>query len=205
MSAYTPASADVACQNFALVVHIAKKFRTTGIPLDDLVGEGSVGLVRGLRSHDPALGALSAHLAVSITNAILDALRRWKPWRQLAVGEDGLEVEPADEHGEAPDEHLDLEDDREQVERLLAILDGRRRQAVMLYFGLDGEGERTLAEVGAALGVSRQRARQLLESAVVTLRRGAGQEAVYGPPRTYRKPGRRPRQPVAVAAVSAGG
>jgi RNA polymerase sporulation-specific sigma factor len=198
MSAYTPAAADVACANFALVVHIAKKFQNTGLPLDDLVGEGSVGLVRGLRSHNPALGTLSEHLSVSITHAIIDAVRRWKPWRQLPVDAEGEAVEPEDPLAEPVESGAEQADARAWVEQTMAVaLTPREREAVSLRY-LQGE-HRTLEEVAGVMGVTRERVRQMVETAVAKLRYAAGQERVHGPPRTYRPP-----QAVAAAAAAGG-
>jgi RNA polymerase primary sigma factor len=52
--------------------------------------------------------------------------------------------------------------EEEALEKALAKLDGRTRKALSLRFGLDGRGERTHEEVGRALGVSRERARQIV-------------------------------------------
>ena len=42
--------------NLRLVVHLAKKYRTRGLPLEDLVQEGSFGLQRAAEKYNPATG-----------------------------------------------------------------------------------------------------------------------------------------------------
>jgi RNA polymerase primary sigma factor len=51
--------------------------------------------------------------------------------------------------------------DREEAARALPPLRGRQRRLLELRYGLDGSGRRTLSQVAAELGVSRERARQL--------------------------------------------
>ena len=67
--------------------------------------------------------------------------------------------------------------DRERLERLARAsvekLPERERQIVRWRFGLDGEGHRTLQEIGDRLGLSRERARQLEARALAQLRASA--------------------------------
>lgn len=58
---------------------------------------------------------------------------------------------------------------REQLAAALGQLSEREREVLTLRFGLDGEA-RTLAEVGEAIGTTRERARQVQENALDTLR-----------------------------------
>lgn len=55
----------------------------------------------------------------------------------------------------------------------LRALDPRSRRVVEMRFGLDSEGERTLAQIGNELGVSKERARQICKSALDRIRTAA--------------------------------
>jgi RNA polymerase sigma factor (sigma-70 family) len=58
---------------------------------------------------------------------------------------------------------------RVSVARALDVLPPRERQVIVLRFGIEGEGPKTLAEIGELLGVSRERARQIETQALARL------------------------------------
>jgi RNA polymerase sigma factor (sigma-70 family) len=60
----------------------------------------------------------------------------------------------------------------EQVRSVLrSCLSAREAQVITLHFGLDDGGEHTHAEIGRMLGLSRERIRQLYNSALIKVRR----------------------------------
>jgi RNA polymerase sigma factor (sigma-70 family) len=89
------------------------------------------------------------------------------------IGDDGaalgelLEVDSA----VGPDELAVEAVGREALEQVLAALPERERQVLILGFGLDSGTPRTLEEVGAVMGFSRERARQLERDTLAWLRR----------------------------------
>ncbi len=60
----------------------------------------------------------------------------------------------------------------EVVEGALETLEARDAKVLRLYFGLEGEREHTLEEIGNLLGVTRERIRQLRDRALRRLREG---------------------------------
>jgi RNA polymerase primary sigma factor len=60
----------------------------------------------------------------------------------------------------------------ETVESALILLEARDAKVLRLYFGLEGEREHTLEEIGNMLGVTRERIRQLRDRALRRLREG---------------------------------
>ena len=75
-----------------------------------------------------------------------------------------------DREGETPLEEATSGELREQLVALMGRLNEREQQVLNLRFGLDGGPRRTLQEVGQALGVTRERARQLESRALQKLR-----------------------------------
>lgn len=76
-----------------------------------------------------------------------------------------------DETAEDPFEALRDKDLQDEVGDLLGILDSRERKIIAFRFGLGGGRERTLEEVGKKFGVTRERIRQLQNSALLKMRK----------------------------------
>ena len=66
----------------------------------------------------------------------------------------------------------------EAVRGALDTLEPRDAKVLRLYFGLDGEREHTLEEIGNMLGVTRERIRQLRDRALRRLREGEKGDAL---------------------------
>jgi RNA polymerase sigma factor (sigma-70 family) len=88
------------------------------------------------------------------------------------VGDDGAELQDLleDERAVDPGELVAEAFGREALAQVLGALPDRERQVLILRFGLDSGTPRTLEQVGAVMGCSRERARQLERGALATLR-----------------------------------
>ena len=75
-----------------------------------------------------------------------------------------------DVHATQPDERSAELSQFKELAAALSRLDPRMRRVLTLRFGLDGESPHTLEEVGAVLGVTRERVRQLETRALRELR-----------------------------------
>ena len=71
--------------HLSFVVSIARKYRRYGVPMNDLVQEGSIGLLHAIRKFDPAAGArLSTYARWWVRAAIQDHVVR--SWSLVRVG-----------------------------------------------------------------------------------------------------------------------
>ncbi len=77
----------------------------------------------------------------------------------------------SDERATSPFEMLSDKNLQGQLDGLLSVLDQRERQIIDDRFGLNGKKPLTLEEVGREFGVTRERIRQLQNSALTKMRR----------------------------------
>lgn len=76
----------------------------------------------------------------------------------------------ADENSEAPDEALQTDNVNDVLEHWLNMLTQKQRFVLEKRFGLHGYDKATLEEVGAEIGVTRERVRQIQVDALARLR-----------------------------------
>jgi RNA polymerase primary sigma factor len=101
--------------------------------------------------------------------------------------------EPVDEEGEAEfgdllqqyvvpdtDEEMLRRSFGETLREALAALSEKERQILSLRFGLEDDKPLTLREIGEALGISRERVRQIESQALTKLRRSSQARALVG-------------------------
>src|SRR5689334_12629809 len=102
-------------------------------------------------------------MSISQTHLSLDA--------PLAPGEDNrlLDYLP-DLLSQTPDEQTFEKALAESIDDALRSLKEREAKILRLYFGLDGSEPLTLEEIGALLGITRERVRQIKEKALSRLR-----------------------------------
>jgi RNA polymerase primary sigma factor len=84
-----------------------------------------------------------------------------------------------DIHSDRPDEETSQKLRRVELSEALMRLNPRMRRVLALRFGLDGETPQTLEEVGAGLGITRERVRQLESRALRELRTVAPDLELY--------------------------
>ena len=102
-------------------------------------------------------------MSISQTHLSLDA--------PLTPGEDNKLLDYlADEVSLPPDEQTYEKALTEAIEESLSGLKERESRILRLYFGLDGEEPMTLEQIGALLGITRERVRQIKEKALSRLR-----------------------------------
>ncbi len=151
--------------NLRLVVYIAKKFESSGVPVEDMISIGTIGLIKAVNTFAPEKKIkLATYASRCIENEILMYLRKSSNRRQeasidepLNTDADGNELLLSDILGS--DQNLvgaQLEQDAERQVLLQAVdgLPAREKQIMCMRFGLHGQREHTQKEVADSIGIS---------------------------------------------------
>ena len=222
------AKEEMVVRNLRLVHALAARYRGRGVPTEDLVQEGTLGLMRAVERFDHRRGVKFSTYAVwwirrSLSDAVGDARtiripaaaqrqraaiqRAEAELRQAGAGATsneaiarraGLDSRTVRLLQAAPDVRASLDapvgedlaplgeliadaapdvsrqvEDRDSRRRLwsaVRLLPERHRQVVVHRYGLLGDRSRSHEEIGASLGVSKERSRQLERQALHRLR-----------------------------------
>lgn len=158
---------DLITHNLRLVVYLAKKYENSGVPQEDMISIGTIGLIKSINTFNPEKNIkLATYASRCIENEILMYLRRNNKTKMevsidepLNVDWDGNELLLSDILG--TDEDVIYRGIENEVERKLLMnavskLSKREKTIVRLRFGLgtvDGQ-EMTQKEVANLLGIS---------------------------------------------------
>ena len=167
--------------NLRLVVSIAKRRVSPGDGFFDLVSDGNMSLIRAVETFDYARGnKFSTYASWAImknyARTIPDEHKRRDRFR--AADTEMLQA-AADRRADEYQQRLAASDRLAQVGKFLDRLDPREQTIIIRRYGLDHEREpQTLKEVGSALGVTKERVRQIEAKALEKLREAAASESL---------------------------
>lgn len=156
---------ELIVHNLRLVVYIAKKFENTGIPIEDLISIGTLGLIKAVNTFRISKNIkLATYASRCIENEILMYLRKTNAlkaevsyFEPLNVDWDGNELLLSDVLGNEPEEiYRDLEenDERKRLYKIISSLGEREKMIMTMRFGIGGGKEYTQKEVADELGIS---------------------------------------------------
>ena len=153
-----------------LALSIAAQFANAANPLDELLSEAHVTLLRALGKFDPQRGfRFSTYLTHSVRRHLLRFLHRRQRDRQRAFAAPD-EAGIAETRRWTPAYEQQVTRIVQEVELLLLELSPRDRYVIRSRFGWGREFKpRTLQEISIELGVTRERVRQLEQRALKKL------------------------------------
>ena len=149
---------DLITHNLRLVVYLAKKYENSGVPAEDMISIGTIGLIKAVNTFTPER---SIKLATYASRCIGN------------VDGDGNELLLSDILGSDEDQisqRLEQDAERAILRRAVDSLSPRERQIMELRFGLADGVERTQKEAADALGISQSYISRLEKRIIHTLK-----------------------------------
>lgn len=168
--------------NLRLVAHIVKKFESSTNDVDDLIGIGTVGLIKGIDSFSLDKNVkLTTYIAKCAENEILMYFRSDKKnsknvslFDGISFDKEGNEITILDVlKTDDPDyaDEIYKKDNIELLRKYLSVLTKRERKIISKRYGLDGNDEVTQKEIARELNISRSYVSRIEKRAITKILR----------------------------------
>ncbi len=170
--------------NLRLVVSIAKRHVTPNDDFFQLVSDGNMSLIRAVEKFDYTRGnKFSTYASWAIMKNFARTIpQEFKIRDRFRPTSDELFLAREDQRSDRMLLEMAQKQRAEQVREILDKLDERERKIVVSRFGLDyNEEPKTLKEVGAQMGVTKERIRQIEARALSKLRAAAMESKIDDP------------------------
>ena len=168
-------------QNLGYVITLARQYKSDLLSTDDLVSEGTIGMMKAAEKYDASRGKPFVTFAAPyIRKAIETAISRVSTDTDLRSTDESLPVGSHNnytllnvlEDKDAPRADLEAEESTLTADMLrrVHLLDERQQRVINLYYG-NGYERQTMAEIAEVMSLKRERVRQIPDQALRTLRR----------------------------------
>ena len=178
----TDARNKLILHNLRLVAHIVKKFDTNGDDVDDLIGIGTVGLIKGIDTYSlDKKVKLTTYLAKCAENEILMYFRSNKKnsknisiYDGISCDKEGNEITVLDILKTKDPDYLEdiyIKDNIELLKEYLKVLSPRERKIIDMRYGFGNKDELTQKEIAKKLGISRSYVSRIEKRAITKILR----------------------------------
>lgn len=175
--------------NLRFVFDIAKKYKGSGVPMEDLISEGNMGMITAIKKFNVDYDIKFFSYAVWWIRQSMQAfIKNKQKSLDIEKGDDELNSnvkenavsDNEDEIVNKMETVLSNENDEKNreieknqkvvVEKLLVNLDEREKLIIEEYYGLNDGKEKNLEEIGSKLGISMERVRQIKKKILFKMR-----------------------------------
>ena len=174
--------------NMRLVLKMANNYKNYGMGIEDLISNGTVGLLKAIEHFDASRGTFATYARWWIKKYIVMGLNhsgivnesRWERGKtrsesislESPIGDDGLKIgDTFFDDGDNPQEFAEKQDIKERLMDAIDCLNEKERFIVTARNGIGAEEAMTLEQIARRLNVTRERVRQLEEIALDKLRK----------------------------------
>ena len=169
--------------NMGYVITLARQYKSDVLSTDDLISEGSIGMMKAAAKYDSSRGKPFVTFAAPyIRRSIEAAISRLETTTDVRSTDESLPVGSRNNYtllnvledknavrADAAVEEITLTDD---LLKCMNVLNEREQRVVNLYYG-NGYERQTMAEIAETMGLKRERVRQVRDQALRKLRKEA--------------------------------
>ena len=183
----------IVTDNMGLVVSTARKYQGQGLELDDLVSEGTIGMIKAAERYNPEKGGFAAFALPEIKKSIEAAIEQQSglyriPRKEKSVvekkrrvplsvdaplgGRENINLLSLLVNTNAKDSDIDATSSSymKLIIDVLDLLDEREREVITCLYGIRRD-RLSLAEIAAQMCIKRERARQIRDKATRKIRK----------------------------------
>ena len=183
----------IVTDNMGLVVSTARKYLGQGLELDDLVSEGTIGMIKAAERYNPEKGGFAAFALPEIKKSIEAAIEQQSglyriPRKEKSVvekkrrvplsvdaplgGRENINLLSLLVNTNAKDSDIDATSSSymKLIIDVLDLLDKREREVITCFYGIRRD-RLSLAEIAAQMCIKRERARQIRDKATRKIRK----------------------------------
>ena len=183
----------IVTDNMGLVVSTARKYQGQGLELDDLVSEGTIGMIKAAERYNPEKGGFAAFALPEIKKSIEAAIEQQSglyriPRKEKSVvekkrsvplsvdaplgGRENINLLSLLVNTNAKDSDIDATSSSymKLIIDVLDLLDKREREVITCFYGIRRD-RLSLAEIAAQMCIKRERARQIRDKATRKIRK----------------------------------
>ena len=183
----------IVTDNMGLVVSTARKYQGQGLELDDLVSEGTIGMIKAAERYNPEKGGFAAFALPEIKKSIEAAIEQQSglyriPRKEKSVvekkrrvplsvdaplgGRENINLLSLLVNTNAKDSEIDATSSSymKLIIDVLDLLDKREREVITCFYGIRRD-RLSLAEIAAQMCIKRERARQIRDKATRKIRK----------------------------------